>query len=154
MAVEYCLERVVIIGPGTYDAGYFLSTLDPSKKESELGVEVKLDNFVTIVSTLFYWKSSAFIVDWLLNNTNEFINCHPAYEMSKPTLKALRDGMRNFMNYWNSLETEEDIEDDESEWRYYLKNEDPETIKYFLSILDREIDEFNCPGDAYRITAG
>ena len=154
MAVEYCLERVVIIGPGTYDAGHFLPALDPFKKESELGVEVKLDNFVTIVSTLFYWKSSAFIVDWLLNNTNEFINCHPAYEMSKPTLKALRDGMRNFMNYWNSLETEEDIEDDESEWRYYLKNEDPETIKYFLSILDREIDEFNCPGDAYRITAG
>lgn len=152
--VEYNLERVVVIGPGTYDAGYLLPTLDPSKKESELGVEVKLDNFVTIVSTLFYWKSSAFIVDWLLNNTYEFIDCHPMYEMSKSTLKALRDGMRNFMNYWNSLETEEDIEDDESEWSYYLRNEDPETIEYFLSILDREIDEFNCPGDAYRLTAG
>lgn len=153
MAVEYCLERVVVIGPGTYDAGHFLPTLDPSKKESELGVEVKLDNFVEIDSALFFWKRSNFIVDWLLNNTDEFINCHPVYEMSKSTLKALRDGMRNFVNHWKSLETEEEIEDDESEWSYYLRNDDPETIEYFLSILDREIDEFNCPGDSYRLTA-
>ena len=154
MAVEYSLERVVVIGPGTYDAGHFLPTLDPSKKESELGVEVKLNNFVTIYSTLFFWKHSDFIVDWLMNNTNEFINCHPMYEMSKPTLKALRDGMRNFINHWKSLKTEEDIDDDESEWSCYLRNNDPETIEYFLSILDKEIDEFNCPGDAYRLTAG
>lgn len=154
MAVEYCLSRVVVIGPGTYDAGHFLPPLDPSKKESELGVEVKLNNFVTIVSDLFYWKRSNFVVDWLLNNTDEFINCHPMYEMNKSTLKALRDGMRDFINYRNSMETEEDIEDDESKWSYYLKNEDPETIEYFLSILDREIDEFNCPGDAYRLTSG
>lgn len=153
MAVEYCLERVVVIGPGTYDAGHFLPTLDPSKKESELGVEVKLNNFVTIDSALFFWKHSNFLVDWLLNNTDEFINCHPMYEMSNSTLKALRDGMRNFVNHWKSMETEEDIEDDESEWSYYLRNDDPETIEYFLSILDREIDEFNCPGDSYRLTA-
>ena len=150
--VEYNLERVVTIGPGTYDAGYFLPTLDPSKKESELGVEVKLNNFVAITSTLFYWKSSDFITDWLLDNTDDFIDCPPMYEMNKSTLKALRDGMRNFMDYWNSLETE-DIEADESKWSYYLRNEDPETIEYFLSILDREIDEFNCPGDSYRLTA-
>lgn len=150
---EYNLERVVTIGPGTYDAGYFLPTLDPSKKESELGVEVKLDNYVTITSTLFYWKSSSFIVDWLNDNEDDFIDCDPAYEISKPTLKELRDAMRNFMDYWNSLETE-DIEDDESKWSYYLRNDDPETIEYFLSVLDREIDEFNCPGDAYRLTSG
>lgn len=147
------MERVVIIGPGTYDAGHFLPTLDPFKKESDLGVEVKLDNFVTIYSTLFFWKHSNFIVDWLRNNTDDYISCYQVYEVNKSTLKELRDGMRNFMNYWKSRETEEDIEDDESKWSYYLRNEDPETIEYFLSIMDREIDEFNCPGDAYRLTA-
>lgn len=150
---EYNLERVVTIGPGTYDAGYFLPTLDPSKKESELGAEVKLSNYVTITSTLFYWKSSDFIVDWLNDNTDDFINSDPAYEISKPTLKELRDGMRSFVNHWKSLKTEEDIEDDESKWSWHIRNDDPKTIEYFLSILDREIDEFNCPGDAYRLTA-
>ena len=61
--------------------------------------------------------------------------------------------MRNFINHCKALDTEEAIEDDESEWSYYLRNDDPETIEYFLSILDREIDEFNCPGDAYRLTS-
>jgi hypothetical protein len=151
---EYDLERVVVIGPGTYDAGYFLPTLDPSKKESELGTEVKLNNYVTITSTLFYWKSSDFIVDWLLDNTNDFISSDPTYEISKSTLKALRDGMRSFVNHWKSLKTEDDIVDDESKWSWHIRNDDPETIEYFLSILDREIDEFNCPGDSYRLTAG
>lgn len=154
MAVEYCLERVVIIGPGTYDAGHFLPALDPFKKESELGVEVRLDDFVTIASGLFFWKHSNFIVDWLRNNTDDYISCYQVYEVNKSTLKELRDSMRNFMNYWKSLETDEDIEDDESEWSYYLRNDDPETIEYFLSVLDREIDELNCPGDAYRLTSG